>query len=205
MTDTSHVLLAGDGAEAFAEEAGVERVDPSYYYTERRWQQLQEKLAKDSQGTVGTVGAVARDLDGNLAAATSTGGLTAKKWGRVGDVPIIGAGTFADNRTAAISATGKGEEFIRNNVAHTVSVLMAYQGLDVEAAAQRVIHGILKPDDGGLVAVGHDGSIAMVFNSQGMFRGAADSGGRFEVAIWEEAYPGEGAPLGDTAASGTTQ
>lgn len=192
MTDTRHVLLMGDGAEAFADEAGVDRVDPEYFYTEHRWQQLQERLAAANDEKGGsTVGAVARDRDGNLAAATSTGGLTGKKWGRVGDVPIVGAGTFADNRTVAVSGTGTGEEFIRNNVAHTISALMAYKGLGVEDAANQVVHGVLQPDDGGVIAVGHDGSIALVFNSQGMFRGAADSNGRFEVAIWEESYPGE--------------
>lgn len=191
MTDTRHVLLMGDGAEAFADEVGVERVDPGYYYTEHRWQQLQKRLEEDAGGETGTVGTVARDLNGDLAAATSTGGLTAKKWGRVGDVPIVGAGTFADNRTAAVSGTGKGEEFIRNNVAHTVSALMAYEGLGVEQAASRVIHDVLEEGDGGLIAVGHDGALALVFNTQGMFRGAADANGRFEVGIWEEVYSGE--------------
>lgn len=188
MTDTRHVLLMGDGAEAFADETGVERVEPDYYHTERRWEELQKRLEDDKYGTVG---AVARDREGNLAAATSTGGLTAKKWGRVGDVPIIGAGTYADNRTVAVSCTGTGEEFIRHNAAHTVSALMAYEGLGVEEAASRVIHDVLQPGDGGLIAVAQDGSVALVFSSQGMFRGVADSNGRFEVAIWDEAYPGE--------------
>lgn len=235
MTDTSHVLLMGDGAEAFADEMGVERVNPRYYYTEHRWQQFQDRLAEQkaeaeaaeaaaleaaaleaaeaeaaaaevsaADGEVGgsTVGAVARDLNGNLAAATSTGGRTAKKWGRVGDTPIVGAGTYADNRTVAVSGTGTGEEFIRHSVTQTVSKLMAYQGLDVEEAAGRVVHGILQPDDGGVIAVARDGSIALVFNTPGMHRGAADSNGRFEVAIWEEAYPGEiGAPIGSAPES----
>ena len=207
MTDTKHVLLMGEGAEAFASEVGVERVDPKYFYTEHRWQLLQEQLAADQAEEEGeveggsTVGAVARDRKGDLAAATSTGGLTAKKWGRVGDTPIVGAGTFADNRTVAVSGTGAGEEFIRNSVAHTVSALMAYEGLSVETAAKRVVHGILKQGDGGVIAVGQDGSIALVFNGQGMYRGAADSNGRFEVAIWEESYPGEASTEAGTEAS----
>lgn len=235
MTDTDHVLLMGDGAEAFADEMGVERVNPRYYFTEYRWQQFQDRLAEQKaeaeaaeaaaleasaleaaedeaaaaeeaapEEEVGgsTVGAVARDVNGNLAAATSTGGLTAKKWGRVGDTPIVGAGTYADNRTVAVSGTGTGEEFIRHGVAQTVSKLMAYQGLDVGEAAGRVVHGILQPDDGGVIAVARDGSIALVFNTPGMHRGAADSNGRFEVAIWDEAYPGEiGAPIGSASES----
>ncbi len=119
------------------------------------------------------------------AAATSTGGMTDKRFGRVGDVPIIGAGTYANNKTAAISCTGYGEQFIRNNVAHDISAMMEYKGLSVQEAAEAVIQGKLDPGDGGAIAVAHDGSIAMVFNSKGMFRGAADSSGRFEVAIWE--------------------
>ena len=221
MTETRHVLLMGDGAESFADEMGVERVDPKYFRTEYRWQQFQDKLAEqtaeaeaaaaeaaaeaaaadeteqdDAEGG-STVGAVARDVNGNLAAATSTGGLTAKKFGRVGDTPIVGAGTYADNRTVAVSGTGTGEEYIRHSVASTISKLMAYQGLDVEEASGRVVHGILQPGDGGVIAVARDGSISLVFNTPGMNRGAADSNGRFEVAIWEEAYPGEvGAPIG---------
>lgn len=197
MEESRHVLLMGDGAESFADEMGVERVEPEYYYTERRWQSLQEKLNAQKNGTVG---AVARDVDGHLAAATSTGGLTAKRWGRVGDVPIVGAGTYADDATVAVSCTGTGEEFIRHAAAHTVSALVAYEGLSTEAAAERVIHEILQPGDGGLIAVGHDGSIALVFSSPGMFRGAADSGGRYEIGIWED--PEEPPALGDEASDG---
>ena len=187
MEETRHVLLAGDGAEAFADETGVARVPPEYYFTERRWNQLQEKLASEEETPErGTVGAVARDRDGHLAAATSTGGLTAKRWGRVGDTPIVGAGTYADDRTVAVSCTGTGEEFIRHQIAHTVSASMAWGGLDVEAAARHAIHEILEPGDGGLIAVGADGSIALAFSSPGMFRGAADAQGRFEIGIWEE-------------------
>jgi beta-aspartyl-peptidase (threonine type) len=128
---------------------------------------------------------VALDRRGNLAAATSTGGLTNKRWGRLGDVPVIGAGTYANNRTCAVSATGIGEQFIRHTVAHDISALVEYAGLTLQKAAERVIREKLQPGDGGVIAVGRDGSIALVFNSEGMYRGAADSSGRFEVKIWE--------------------
>jgi beta-aspartyl-peptidase (threonine type) len=111
--------------------------------------------------------------------------MTNKRYGRVGDVPIFGAGTYANNKTAAISCTGWGEKLIKNNVSHDVSAIMEYKGLGVEAAAREVVEGKLDPGDGGLIAVSHSGEIALVFNSDGMFRGAADSAGRFEVAIWE--------------------
>jgi beta-aspartyl-peptidase (threonine type) len=133
----------------------------------------------------GTVGAVALDRDGNLAAATSTGGMTNKMPGRVGDVPVIGAGTYADNRTAAISATGHGEKFIRNVVAYQIAAGMEYEGLSLAAAADRVINGKLDQGDGGIIAVDRYGNISMTFNSPGMFRGAVDSDGFFEVAIWD--------------------
>lgn len=133
----------------------------------------------------GTVGAVALDRDGNLAAATSTGGMTNKMPGRVGDVPVIGAGTYADNNTAAISATGHGEKFIRNVVAYQITAGMEYEGLSLAEAADRVINGKLDQGDGGIIAVDRFGNISMTFSSPGMFRGAADSDGHFEVAIWE--------------------
>jgi beta-aspartyl-peptidase (threonine type) len=132
---------------------------------------------------------VALDRDGNLAAGTSTGGMTNKRFGRVGDVPVIGAGTYANNKTVAVSGTGWGEKFIKNTVAHDISALVEYKGLSVQEAADTVIHRKLDPGDGGVIAVGRDGSLALVYNSNGMFRGAADSTGRFEVAIWE---PGVG-------------
>ncbi|KPP94626.1 MAG: beta-aspartyl-peptidase (threonine type) [Bacteroidetes bacterium HLUCCA01] len=133
----------------------------------------------------GTVGAVALDRDGNLAAATSTGGMTNKMPGRVGDVPVIGAGTYADNRTAAISATGHGEKFIRNVVAYQIAAGIEFDGLTLQEAADRVINGKLDQGDGGIIAVDRFGTISMTFNSPGMFRGAIDSQGYFEVAIWE--------------------
>jgi L-asparaginase / beta-aspartyl-peptidase len=182
-----HVFMVGEGAEKFADEMKVERVDPKYFFTQKRWDQLQEAIRKEQEEAKpkGTVGAVALDVHGNLAAATSTGGMTNKRFGRLGDVPVIGAGTYANNRTCAISATGWGEQFIKHTVAHDISALMEYRGLTLQQAADEVIHRKLKKDDGGVVGVAHDGSIALVFNSEGMYRGAADSNGRFDVAIWE--------------------
>lgn len=190
MERSPHVFMVGEGAEAFAAEMGVEKVDPKYFFTQRRWDGLQEELRKEKEKQPppkdrDTVGAVALDQHGNLAAATSTGGLTNKRYGRIGDVPVIGAGTYANNRTCAVSATGQGEEFIKHTVAHDISALMEYGGLTLQQAADKVIHQKLKPGDGGVIGVSHDGSIALVFNSEGMYRGAADSNGRFEVKIWE--------------------
>ena len=179
-----HVFLVGEGAEAFASEMKVERVPNSYFDTPERYQQLQEAL-KEEPREHGTVGCVALDTHGNLAAGTSTGGLTNKRFGRLGDVPVIGAGTYANNRTCALSATGIGEEFIKHTVTHDISALMEYKGLSLRQAMDQVIHHKLKPGDGGVIGVAHDGSLGLVFNSEGMYRGAADSNGRFEVRIWE--------------------
>lgn len=214
MVKTRHVMLIGDGAEKFADEAGVERVPNSYFDTPHRMEALQNALEerKREQGKVsdsqpggqahswhasrplhtpgneyrGTVGCVALDVQGNLAAATSTGGLTAKRWGRVGDSPIIGAGCYANNATCAVSCTGTGEEFIRHGTARTVSDLMEFKQWAVTRAADEVIHRRMTKDDGGLIAVSRTGEIAMPFSTDGMFRGAADGNGRFEVGIWEE-------------------
>ena len=187
MEQSRHVFMAGDGAEAFATELGVERVDAEYFYTDYRHEQLMKALAKEQAAEKhGTVGAVVRDMHGNLAAATSTGGMTNKRFGRIGDVPIIGAGTYADNGTAAISCTGWGEKFIRNTIAYSVSARMAFGGQSLEEATHAAIHETLDPNDGGLIAVDKNGRLALVFNSTGMFRGAADATGRFEVAIWED-------------------
>jgi beta-aspartyl-peptidase (threonine type) len=185
-----HVFLVGEGAEVFATEMQanpqIERVPNSSFDTPKRREQWQESLRKEAEAKPkGTVGAAALDRHGNLAAATSTGGMTNKRWGRLGDVPVIGAGTYANNKTCAISATGWGEKFIRNTVAHDISALMEYAGLTLQQAADRVIHQKLEKDDGGVIGVARDGSIALVFNSEGMYRGAADSNGRFEVKIWE--------------------
>lgn len=193
MERTPHVLLAGEGAEEFALEQGMELVPGSYFYTERRWKQLEEAQkaertadVHDDIGYFGTVGAVARDEDGNLAAATSTGGMTNKRWGRVGDSPIIGAGTYADNATCAVSATGSGEYFIRAVVAHEICARVRLSGVTAAKAAHDVIHGKLKEigGDGGVIVVDKDGALALEFNTEGMFRGARDSKGRREVAIY---------------------
>jgi len=190
MEASPHVFFTGAGAEAFAEKMGLELVEPDYFFTQRRWDSLQKVLERETDRESntekhGTVGCVALDRSGHLAAATSTGGMTNKQFGRVGDVPVIGAGTYADDATAAISCTGHGEQFIRNTVASRVSAIMEYQGATLADAAQRVIGGVLQPGDGGLIAVGRDGAIALEFNTGGMYRGAADSSGRFEVAIWD--------------------
>ena len=199
MTQTRHVLLSGPGADAFAEQMKVDLVQPSHFDTPatlKKWEQLKAKVGDtswqkssieiddmDTGSYMGTVGCVALDSAGNLAAATSTGGLTNKKFGRVGDSPIVGAGTFADNATCAVSCTGKGEEFIRNGVAFDVSAQMKYRDYSVEKSVKDVLKNKLQDGDGGIIAVAHDGSISMEFNTSGMARAAADSSGRFEV-LW---------------------
>lgn len=187
MEQTDHVLLAGAGAERFAREQGIESVPQSYFGTEYRLRQLRNKQQARAQAGAehGTVGVVALDRQGNLAAGTSTGGLTGKLYGRVGDSPIIGAGTYADNATCAVSGTGTGEEFIRHGAARRVSDLMQDRGLTLAGAVRVVVHDLLEPGEGGLIAVDRSGEIAMDFNSEGMYRGAADAFGRFEVRIWE--------------------
>jgi beta-aspartyl-peptidase (threonine type) len=185
MEHGEHVLLAGDGAERFADlSSDIERVDPDYFSTERRRRQLERHLAERAGESGGsTVGAVARDRHGDLAAATSTGGLTGKRPGRIGDVPVIGAGTLADNRSCAVSCTGKGEEFIRHGVARTLALAVESGGTGLAEAAGAIVERTLRPGDGGLIAVDRTGRIAIAFNTEGMFRGVADSSGRFVVAI----------------------
>jgi len=225
--DALAARLQREGAEAFATTLGpdITRVDPSYYFTQKRWNVLKEVLdergepmpelpkgvvlssrelpvvngesaamhspnrgdaaPRDSRLNYGTVGCVVLDSSGNLAAATSTGGMSGKRWARIGDSPIIGAGNYANNESCAVSGTGTGEEFIRHGVARDISDRMRYKGIGVNQAAREVVHGVLKPDDGGVIAVSMTGEIAMVWNSEGMFRAAADSNGRFEVGIWE--------------------
>ena len=204
MEQSPHVMLTGQGAEQFAREKGLEIVDPAYFFTQQRWDALQRAKAEEAtrldhkgqQGyqppaktdyKFGTVGCVALDRSGNLVAGTSTGGMTNKRWNRVGDAPVIGAGTYANNATCAISCTGHGEYFIRWAVAHDVSALMAYKGLSLEAAADEVVNGKLKAagGEGGLIAVDAQGNIAMPFNSEGMYRGYAKPGERV-VAIYRE-------------------
>lgn len=184
LEKSDHVLLTGKGAEQFARENDLELVDPSYFYTERRWNSLQnvkarEEREKKSISTVsedekfGTVGAVALDKSGNIVAGTSTGGMTNKRYDRIGDSPIIGAGTYANNATCGVSCTGHGEYFIRYAVAHDVSAMMEYTGMSLAQAADKVVNEKLveKGGEGGLVALDAMGNIAMPFNTPGMYRG----------------------------------
>ncbi len=200
MENSVHVMLSGEGADAFAKAQGLSLVENSYFSTERRREAL--KRAKQTlthsdhahlwqqQPTykMGTVGAVALDKDGNLAAATSTGGMTAKRWGRVGDAPIIGAGTFADNQSCAVSATGHGEYFIRYQVASDICARVAYQQKTIDQAGNEVIHGVLSPDagEGGVIIIDRKGNIAMPFNSKGMYRASVDVNGKVNVEIYAD-------------------
>ena len=194
MTDSKHVMLIGEGAETFAREHGIAFESDEYFYTERRWKQLLEARADSAEGSVSThpdrwfstVGAVAVDIHGDLAAATSTGGMTNKRWGRVGDAPIIGAGTFADNRSCAVSATGHGEYFIRATVAKDVCARVQYQGRSLQEAAQTVINGELieMGASGGIIAIDPAGNIALTFNSPGMYRASVDRDGKVFVGIY---------------------
>jgi len=187
MDSSAHVMLAGRGAEEFARLQGLEIVDPSYFYTEESWQEyLKVKARIETDGKKGTVGAVAIDINGNLAAATSTGGMVYKKYGRIGDSPIIGAGTYANNESCAVSCTGHGEFFIRNSVAFDVSARMLYLGETLEKSASYIIMEKLKAQGaaGGLIALDKDGNIAMPFNTPGMFRGFVSAGGKAEVMMF---------------------
>jgi beta-aspartyl-peptidase (threonine type) len=206
MEKSKHVMMVGDGAESFAKEQGVELVPASYFYTEDRWKALQrEKAAEEEKNKApkdkkqekahaslpgheyGTVGAVALDQGGNLAAGTSTGGISNKKWGRVGDSPIIGAGTYANNRTCGVSATGDGEYFIRSVVAHDLSALIEYKGLSLQAAADAVIEKVDKlGGKGGLITIDKDGHIAMSFSTAGMYRGHVGMDGQPIIEIYNE-------------------
>lgn len=190
MTETPHVIIAGDGAESFADEVDVERVENTYFDTQHRYDSLQRALRhRDADerepGGGSTVGCVVRDAKGDLAAATSTGGRTAKRWGRVGDSPIIGAGTWAD-RSVAISCTGDGEEFIRHVIAYDVAAQLQYTGKTLVQACKHSIGSKLAEGDGGVITVGSDGTIVLAFNTTGMYRAAADSSGHRLVAIWAE-------------------
>lgn len=204
MTKSQHVMLNGQGAYDFALSQGIKTEKDDYFFSQFRydqWKQLQgtDKAALDHNVVIkdlpagqagnkfGTVGAVALDNKGNIAAATSTGGMTNKKWGRVGDSPIIGAGTYANNKTCAISCTGHGEPFIRAVTAYDVSCLMEYKGLSLQEAMHIVVHDkLLKIDgEGGMIGVDAKGNAAMVFNSEGMYRGMKCSDGRNEVLIYK--------------------
>lgn len=197
MEKSYHVFLAGEGAMLFAKNNGYVLENPDYFYDEVRYQQWQGIKDTDSfqldhsvkkEGKFGTVGAVAFDQNGNLAAATSTGGMTNKKWGRVGDSPMIGAGNYANNKTCAVSCTGSGEFFIRGVVAYDVSCLMEFKGLSLQEAASEVIHKRILEigGDGGLIAVDANGNISMPFNTEGMYRALKTSEGKKEIAIYKD-------------------
>ncbi|HMF53430.1 MAG TPA: isoaspartyl peptidase/L-asparaginase [Edaphobacter sp.] len=213
MERSPHVMLIGTGADQFAASVGLEQVDPSYFFTERRWQSLVRQLKKEGapipprpQGVppapagglaeieppdahkYGTVGVVALDRNGNVAAGTSTGGTQAKRWGRVGDSPIIGAGTYASNQSCAVSATGTGEYFIRLTVARTICSLVQYKGMKLQDAADEVVQKELGAihGDGGVIAMTPDGQLAWSFNTPGMYRGRVAEGGQIEVKIYAD-------------------
>jgi beta-aspartyl-peptidase (threonine type) len=197
MEKSYHVFLAGDGAMQFAKSNGYTIEDPEYFYDEVRYQQWQGIKGSDGfqldhsvkkDGKFGTVGAVACDVQGNVAAATSTGGMTNKKWGRVGDSPMIGVGNYANNRTCAVSCTGSGEFFIRGVVAYDVSCLMEYKGWSLAEAASEVIHKRILEigGDGGLIAVDAKGTIAMPFNTEGMYRACNNWKGKKEISIYKD-------------------
>jgi len=211
MEKSPHVMLIGMGADTFAAQAGLEQVDPSYFFTERRWQSLVKQLKKEglpipqrpagapvpvpvaeieppNAHKFGTVGVVALDRAGHIAAGTSTGGTQGKKWGRVGDSPIIGAGTYASNQSCAVSATGAGEYFIRLTVAREVCALVEYKGMTLQKAADQVIHKELEAlhGDGGIIAVAPDGQMAWSFNTPGMYRARQAEGGKLQISIYND-------------------
>jgi beta-aspartyl-peptidase (threonine type) len=203
MDKSKHVMLSGKGAELFAKEQGLEIVEPSYFYTENRFKSLQRILEKEKQklddksafydpeikdSKFGTVGCAALDKNGNLAAGTSTGGMTNKRWGRIGDSPIIGAGTYANNKTCAVSSTGWGEYFIRAMVAHDISALMDYKRLTLKEAAQLVIQEKVPQlgGDGGIIAIDKNGNMVAEFNTAGMYRATMNDKGELVVKIYKE-------------------
>ena len=203
MEKSPHILMAQEGAEEFARAHGMELVDDDYFYTERRWKQLEELKAREarragmtelSEGNAeddkkhGTVGAVALDQAGSLAAATSTGGMTGCRFGRIGDTPMIGAGTYANNDTCAVSATGHGEYIIRAMVAYDIATLMEYRGMSVQEAADTVINEKMAKmgGTGGVIAIDREGNFAMPFNTGGMYRGYVRPDGAPVCAIYRE-------------------
>jgi beta-aspartyl-peptidase (threonine type) len=198
MEHSPHVMLAGDGAEEFARTRGFEMMPEDYFRTERRWKQLERALAAEARSDastadplgdrkMGTVGAVALDVHGDLAAATSTGGMTNKRWGRIGDAPIIGAGTYADS-SCAVSATGHGEFFIRNTVASDICARMRYGGVPLERAAHDVVMTrlVAQGGEGGVIAVDRAGNFTLPFNSSGMYRGWVGADGNIVVRIYRD-------------------
>lgn len=213
MEKSQHVMLIGAGADAFAAQVGLEQVDPSFFFTERRWQGLVKELKKEGlpiparpagappaplmpvaeleppqAHKFGTVGVVALDKQGHIAAGTSTGGLTAKRWGRVGDSPIIGAGTYASNASCAVSGTGTGEYFIRLGVAREICDLVRLKGMPLQKAADEVIHTELEGlhGDGGVIAIAPDGQMAWSFNTPGMYRARQVEGGKVQISIYND-------------------
>jgi beta-aspartyl-peptidase (threonine type) len=213
MDKSPHVMLIGAGADDFAAQVGLEQVDPSYFFTERRWQGLIKQLKKENRPIpqrpagappepaepvseiespdahkFGTVGVVALDRQGNIAAGTSTGGTQAKRWGRVGDSPIIGAGTYASNQSCAVSGTGTGEYFIRLTVAREVCDLVRFKGMKLQDAADQVIHKELQDlkGDGGIIAITPDGQMAWSFNTPGMYRARLAEGGKIQIGVYND-------------------
>ena len=198
MEHSGHVLLSGKGAKVFAETRELEFMPKKYFYSQHRYDQWQ-KVKGSSQAHLdhsvditdkkfGTVGAVALDQNGNIAAATSTGGMTNKRWGRIGDSPLIGAGNYANNKTCAVSCTGDGEFFIRGVVAYDISCLMEYKGLSLQAACNEVIHNRIKKigGEGGVIAIDSLGNVSLVFNSTGMYRGIMDSNNNPVIKIYQD-------------------
>lgn len=213
MDKSQNVMMIGPGADAFAVHVGLQQEPPSFFFTERRWQNLIEELQKENlpipprpagvppeptthasffespeAHKYGTVGVVALDQQGNIAAGTSTGGLTAKRWNRVGDSPIIGAGTYASNQSCAVSATGTGEYFIRLTVARTICALVQYKGMTLQQAADEVIQHQLSAihGDGGVIAITPNGQQAWSFNTPGMFRAKLQQGGKVQIGIYRD-------------------
>jgi len=206
MTDSDHVMLSGEGASTFAKEKGLEMVAPNYFYTEKRFQSLQRiknrnktELDHDDKKAAfydadiknakfGTVGCVALDKNGNIAAGTSTGGMTNKRWGRIGDAPIIGSGTYANNKTCGVSSTGWGEYFIRNQVAYDISAQMEYQQKSLKDATKDVIQNKLTKlgGTGGVVALDKNGNMAFEFNTAGMYRASMNDAGELILKIYKE-------------------
>ena len=213
MEKSPHVMLIGSGADDFAASVHLEQVPPSFFFTERRWQALVNQLTKEHQPIpprpagapaaagkpisffetpdnhkFGTTGIVALDRQGNIAAGTSTGGTTGKRWNRVGDSPIIGAGTYASNQSCAVSATGTGEYFIRLTVARTICALVQYKGMTLQAVADQVVQKDLPAiqGDGGIIALTPDGQLAWSFNTPGMFRARMAEGGKAQLGIYKD-------------------
>jgi beta-aspartyl-peptidase (threonine type) len=190
MDKSPHVMLSGAGAERFAREQGIPSTPKEWFFTERRWKELQDAKAAEARRSekFGTVGAVALDRTGRLAAGTSTGGMTNKKWGRIGDSPVIGAGTYANAR-CAVSGTGWGEYYIRNAVAYDICARVEYAGVSIDAAASAVILTKLpqqEKDTGGVIAIDREGHIAMPFNTSGMYRGWVDQAGGVQTAVFAD-------------------